>query len=75
MCPSPVGTLAGLEVKSLLSLEGVWCRGSREGWELMGMKMGMVVSEVSEQQHQMALRHMEELYSRGGPLTFRGTKP
>lgn len=32
MCPSPVGTLAGLEVKSLLSLEGVWCRGSREGW-------------------------------------------
>lgn len=28
--PSPAGTMAGLEVKSLLSLEGMWCRGSRE---------------------------------------------
>lgn len=29
--PSPAGTMAGLEVKkSLLSLESMWCRGSRE---------------------------------------------
>lgn len=32
MSPSPVGRMAGLEVKSLLSSGGVWCRGSREGW-------------------------------------------
>lgn len=24
--------MTGLEVKSLLSLEGAWCRGSRGGW-------------------------------------------
>lgn len=41
----------------------------------MGTKMGVVVSEVSEQHHQMALIHLEELFSRGGHLTFRGTKP
>ena len=40
------------------------------------MKLGMVVSDVSEQEHQRALIHLEELYFyRGGHLTFRGTKP
>lgn len=27
--PFPAGTMAGLETESLLSLEGVWCEGSR----------------------------------------------
>lgn len=39
------------------------------------MKLGMVVSDVSEQEHQTVLIHLEELFYRGGHLTFRGTKP
>lgn len=31
MSPSPVGTVAGLEVRRLLWLEGAWCMGSGEG--------------------------------------------